>query len=495
MKKVYTLLAVAAAVCCTATAAPKLAVKKAQAQVAVSEKVMLSDDPVGHGIEVSAQAPVKVPAKAISSVQELAGLKKWHGIQMFDEKYIPGTTTAVNGDQSGVANVADPREDRITINDFPTSGMTIKAPVDWAKKEVYIESGEFIGTVQNQTEGLMEVYIHATQHTGIVYDAAVDLWVYKEKPVAAEQAVGKIQDDGSISFDGYTLIATTSDGRMFYMANTANVVFEAAPSNTPVESEYTSRGFGEYVDPFFIPAFDGSQTVPVNKKAEIFTKKVDGAIMVAVKNPYKDVPGTVVDRNGNKQEVDNFWKTVGFQEGTGEGWLVFQVFNGDKFKAYPNATACLQMVFCGAVSDDSEAQDGSELTEYYPYNLEGSILYESGEDALLSSLERFETNGLAYSSLENNVISIRNTYFGITGEQLAGYWWQTSAGESAPHPVGTVTLPDGWNEFSGIESVAGDDVNAPVKYYNLQGIELAAPVKGQLVIKKQGNKTVKFIAK
>lgn len=499
MKKVYAMLALALGFGISATAAPVLKAKQMQT---VNTETMVSTPHIFDGASVSHKVRANGPAKAVSSTDDLVGLKKWNGILMFDQKKHENGTI-LNGEQTGVSFVMDPKEDRITINDFPYSGLQVKADVDMAKKEVYIDSETFTGTVNN---GASEVYIYAMKHTGIEYDAKTDLWGYTEKPVDVDRAVGKILDDGSISFEGYTLQASTPtwypQNRLYVMLNTANIVFEPAPYNTPVESEYVPRGIGEYVDPFFAPAFGSSQTAPVNKKAEIFTKLEDGSIKVAVKNPYKDVPGTVKLQNGTTKDVESFWKEVGFLEGNGEGWLVFQVFNGDKFKAYPNATACLQMVFCGAVSDDSEAQDGSELSEYYPFNLEGAVLYESGEDELLNTLQRFESSGLTYSALEGNVISIRNTYFGVTEQPTGGYWWghyetpgDPASWVEATRIVGTVTLPDGWNEFSGIESVAGDDVNAPVKYYNLQGIELAAPVKGQLTIKKQGNKTVKFIAK
>lgn len=52
------------------------------------------------------------------------------------------------------------------------------------------------------------------------------------------------------------------------------------------------------------------------------------------------------------------------------------------------------------------------------------------------------------------------------------------------------------NFFSGIENVAADaefDVNAPVEYFNLQGIRVATPEAGQLLIKRQGNKASKVV--
>ena len=48
---------------------------------------------------------------------------------------------------------------------------------------------------------------------------------------------------------------------------------------------------------------------------------------------------------------------------------------------------------------------------------------------------------------------------------------------------------------SGIDSVVDKEGNGPIEYYNLQGIRIAKPEKGQLLIKRQGNKTEKIIVK
>ena len=45
---------------------------------------------------------------------------------------------------------------------------------------------------------------------------------------------------------------------------------------------------------------------------------------------------------------------------------------------------------------------------------------------------------------------------------------------------------------AGVESIGSDDPNAPVVYYNLQGVKVANPEKG-IYIKKQGNKTSKVV--
>ena len=56
-----------------------------------------------------------------------------------------------------------------------------------------------------------------------------------------------------------------------------------------------------------------------------------------------------------------------------------------------------------------------------------------------------------------------------------------------------VTFPT----FSGINEVKADidNSNAPVEYFNLQGMRIAAPVEGQLVIKRQGSIVEKLIVR
>lgn len=53
------------------------------------------------------------------------------------------------------------------------------------------------------------------------------------------------------------------------------------------------------------------------------------------------------------------------------------------------------------------------------------------------------------------------------------------------------------NKNAGVETVLGDnaDENAPVEYYNLQGMKLNNPAAGQLVIRRQGSKVSKLIVR
>lgn len=66
--------------------------------------------------------------------------------------------------------------------------------------------------------------------------------------------------------------------------------------------------------------------------------------------------------------------------------------------------------------------------------------------------------------------------------------------------AGKVTVPAncyiviGTSAVNAVEGVAADDMDAPAEYFNLQGIRIANPAKGEIHIVRKGNKTYKAIA-
>lgn len=58
---------------------------------------------------------------------------------------------------------------------------------------------------------------------------------------------------------------------------------------------------------------------------------------------------------------------------------------------------------------------------------------------------------------------------------------------------GYIILPEGLGENSGVENIAVEDANAPAEFFNLQGQRVAAPVKGNFYIKRQGTTTSKVV--
>ena len=64
------------------------------------------------------------------------------------------------------------------------------------------------------------------------------------------------------------------------------------------------------------------------------------------------------------------------------------------------------------------------------------------------------------------------------------------------HFTNTVITLDPEDPNAGLNDVIADsDVNAPVEYYNLQGMRVANPEAGQLVIKRQGKTVSKIVVR
>ena len=59
----------------------------------------------------------------------------------------------------------------------------------------------------------------------------------------------------------------------------------------------------------------------------------------------------------------------------------------------------------------------------------------------------------------------------------------------------TIKLPASYVRPSAVNGIEIDNSNAPVRYFNLQGVEVANPAAGELVIKVQGSKASKLIMK
>ena len=46
---------------------------------------------------------------------------------------------------------------------------------------------------------------------------------------------------------------------------------------------------------------------------------------------------------------------------------------------------------------------------------------------------------------------------------------------------------------AGVDGIEADGTEAPAEYYNLQGIRVANPQAGQLLIRRQGKKATKVV--
>lgn len=126
-------------------------------------------------------------------------------------------------------------------------------------------------------------------------------------------------------------------------------------------------------------------------------------------------------------------------------------------------------------------------------NWEAGYLYFDGY-TIDEVIEEFETYGDPISTMtENGLVTIPNARIQCTeyGYLTPGQW--LAEGGIPITMESQISLPAA--ALAGVEGVINDTENAAKRYFNLQGLEIANPAAGELVIVKQGNKTTKTIVK
>lgn len=453
MKKIYA-LGMAMMVCGSAIAAPNT-ISKVNDQPLPLGKIM-------NPSEWTAKAPEKAaPAKAVSSVDDLVGMYKW--------TYL-GALQGQSGNQMAAVWIEKVNDTQVRIKAFPVAyaNVPVVMNVDIAKKKVSIQNGQkcvdpaALG-LTGYADRLLYMYILTENQSGGIDFVPVTA-------ANADLAEGKINEDGSIEFPGYVAFGCSDpkiepNGQYYSLGYRCKM--ELTKMNTIDEADYESIGMGKFTDCWINDRF----TTPVveDEEVEVLQNKTNPSLIV-IKDPY----------------ASDIWKQNGNVSKTGKGYIQFNI-------ADPDWVEVTVLTNSGYAEDMSEAGDGSVTDDFYMTNTEGYLSFLGGD--IENTKQEWALVGDVPSNLTGNTITILHQLFTDAEAPLSQSWWghydNNDKWIEAERSEGRLILPAGWSGVSDIVS----DFDAPVKYYNLQGIELAAPVKGQLTIKKQGNKTVKFIAK
>lgn len=110
-----------------------------------------------------------------------------------------------------------------------------------------------------------------------------------------------------------------------------------------------------------------------------------------------------------------------------------------------------------------------------------------GEWATLTDVVYPESDGWTF--VESGEISLK----AYEGKKIQLGFLYTSTSTVAPTWEIKDVLVEGDETETGAVSAIDKDENAPVEYFNLQGVRVNAPEKGALVIIRQGNKTTKAV--
>lgn len=230
------------------------------------------------------------------------------------------------------------------------------------------------------------------------------------------------------------------------------------------ENEWTSCGKGKFQDGYVYPLSTGQVLDAYD--VEVLKKNGEENVYL-IKNPY-GVGTPYADYNDGVNDTGYIYIDAsnegfvfvrpliysGYFDGTEKGgWEGFMYMSNDEGVMY--------------YLDESSIEDIQDTFDYYE-DLEPSSIVKDGT---------------------NVTINIRNGALASNCDIYTYAAFTNTSGNLIPCESTLV-----FDEAAGVNNII-EDANAPARYFNLQGVEIANPEAGQIVIVKNGNKASKTIAK
>lgn len=278
--------------------------------------------------------------------------------------------------------------------------------------------------------------------------------------VPKEETVGHLNADGTISFGGineicgFGIIGKDTN----WLGAFRDLVFVAPDYFKYNADEWESAGtatFEEYLINPLLQSPIGGVEVPVLK-----SKTEEGAYLLV--KPYSCGDWTQVNENTGS-----------------EGFIYINMACPDCVWVRPLTASGLWL--------DLGSETEPDVSQFYIYNLEGSyVFYDEADPEEIAEVLEEEGTQVSKFDAATGKANIVNVYFGDSSNPGASYTWTTYKNLSL-----TVTF----NGLGAVDGILNDAENVPARYFNLQGVEIANPEAGQLVIVKEGKKATKTIVK
>lgn len=431
MRKIYSTLALAACVCVSATAAEKTI---ARSLTSVQQL---------DGVEfVMQDSPMKSAPQKAASMNSFLGFFSCEYEWPFSSSD-PGTTLTISAvDENQVALYFHPWGDYSNVNISP-----VLATVDLNAGTLTINSAANanLGTA-DMSDGTVTVGWGA-------YD------ITQSGRVPKDEVVGTLQSDGTIVFGGINELVgfaiVGQDGS--WLGAFRDLKFVAPPYFKYVESEWESAGTASYEEYVVNPILNANYKVGKVDVALEKNKNEEGLYLL--RKPYSVGGWAAVNENPES-----------------DGFIVFNI-------AYSDCVWLRPLVPAGLWMDQGE-EGAPSIEDFYFYNLEGDYVFNVEADPE-EIAEVFAEEGTECSTYDpaTGIVDVKNVMFGITSNPSASYVWTNYKDLTM-----TIGMPAG-----AVEGIVNDADTAAKRYFNLQGVEIANPAEGELVIVKQGSKASKVI--
>ncbi len=452
MKKFYSALALAAAVTVSATAADVKKVSGLQKAAALDAQM----------VELSAEKPAKAPQKAStpapSNIEELQGIYTYTCMCNFFDGY-DGLQTRE------LAILPGSDADHIKIVGLAT--IPIEASVNYGGGLITFEGSYYCGQ-ERFSDGTFDCYLNHWRFNddgkGIKSDTDNKFaWVMYED--------GEIECDDT--YDVFMFEVGPGSG---YLPSYCGYGFKLKKQVEPAGEDWVRVGDASFIDDgFYMPNWTFNKEGNPEITCELQRDNNNPShlrLYNAYGNINKDVSEWLGITNPAEYEIFNEENLPGSIQLNAE---------------FPYCVA-VPAAYLGIVSDGSLWYG----TNMEAGSLDGATDREEQAQTLLNALGADKLSMIDY---ESKMAVLRNCEF--KAAFVTGYTsWSTWASE---HDIKdfdcsdtvTILLPENITEPSALGTITADE-NAPVEYFNLQGIRIDNPESG-LYIRRQGNTVTKVI--
>ena len=232
------------------------------------------------------------------------------------------------------------------------------------------------------------------------------------------------------------------------------------------EEDWYAVGNATFMDGWLIPAYGENQAENMYEVA--LERNVSNPDLFRLVNPYKS--GPLAGQNSCKTN----------------GYIVFDISNPD------------HVVFNLADGGWSNSRMG--ISTLFPYNWLG-VLCLINPDWYPEEIAEAMGDDIVYTTFKDGVVSLEKTLkgvpdarFGVQFDPAYGMYWAVDDYGTPANMAAKIIFPEGW-ENAAVGAIEIDDSNAPVEYFNLQGVRVVNPQAGQIVIRRQGSNVTKSIVK
>lgn len=451
MKKFYSALALAAAVTVSATAAD---VKKVSMQKAAALDAQM--------VELQAEKPAKAPQKAStpapSNIEELQGIYTYTCYANFFDGY--------DGPQTRELAIL-PGSDADHIKIIGLANIAIEASVNYGGGLITFE-GQYACGAQRFSDGTFDCFLTHYRFN----DNGKGIYEDKDNRFA-----WVMYEDGEIECDDtYDIFMYEVGPGNGYMPGYCGYGYKLKKQVEPTGVDWETIGQASFVDDgYFLPNwdFDGDPVITCDLQRD-----KNNPAHLRLYNAY-----------GNLNQDVNAWLGV-----TSPADPNYYAFNEENLPGSIQLNAdfpyCVAVPagYIGAVNGGLWFGSNMEAS-----SLEGTSDPEAQAQALLNALGADKLSMIDY---EGKIAVIRNCQ--VSNVLLgSGYTsWSTWASQHNIKDFDcsdtvTIMLPEDITEPSALGTITADE-NAPVEYFNLQGIRIDNPESG-LYIRRQGNTVTKIV--